>query len=195
MRLPVHRHKFRRFHIVRFPIQVENLIFGPQKILGMPMAIETPRHAMRFRKIHGRHMIDRTVTTEATNAAVHVRRVIVINVIDSAIDPYPFHRVACFPARPNRLQFRIIFLYLCVAIHAGLGVRHVGLGRHFHKAVTIATIHSQLRDVYIVRKRHRLDRLIADLRVLRRRIIPGRRRQSTGGNDATDQQFDRYPVA
>src|SRR5215475_6161489 len=33
MGLPVLRHEFGRFHIIRFPIEIENLIFGPQKIL------------------------------------------------------------------------------------------------------------------------------------------------------------------
>ena len=191
---PYLRHKFRWFHIVRFPIEVENLIVGPQKIFGVPMAFQAPRHAMRLGQIHRRHMIDRTVATETTDAAVHVSRVIVINVVDGAIDPYPLHRVTRFPARPHRLQFRIIFLHLCMAIHAGLGVRHIGLGRHFHKAVTVAAIHSQLRNVDVVRKRHRLDRFIANLCVLWRRVIPGRRAQSADRNDAADHQFQRYPV-
>src|SRR6266480_8108043 len=47
MRLSVLRHKFRWFHIVRFPIEIENLIVGSQEIFGMPMAFEAPRHAMR----------------------------------------------------------------------------------------------------------------------------------------------------
>src|SRR5437762_12965763 len=97
MRLSVLRNEFRRFHVVRFPIEIENLIVGSQKILGMPMAIEAPRHAMRFGQIHRRHMIDGALATETTNAAVHVRRMIVINVIDGAIDPYPLHGVTRFP--------------------------------------------------------------------------------------------------
>ncbi len=150
------------------------------------MAIEAPRHAMRFGQIHRRHMIDGAVATETTNAAIHVRRVIVINVIDGTIDPHPLHRVTGFPTRPHRLQFRIVFLHLCMAIHAGLSVRHIGLCRHFHKAVTIATIHSQLRNVDVVRERHWLDRFVANLRVLWRRVIPGRCGQSTDRNDAAD---------
>src|SRR5439155_14749 len=71
MRLPVLRHKFRRFHIVRFPIEIENLIVGPKKILGVPMAIEAPGHAMRLGQIDRRHMVDGAVATETTNAADH----------------------------------------------------------------------------------------------------------------------------
>jgi len=81
-----------------------------------------------------------------------------------------------------------------MAIHAGLSVRHIGLCRHFHKAVTIAAIHSQLRNVDVVRKRHRLDRFVANLCVLWRSVIPGRCGQSTDRNGAADYQFQRYPV-
>ena len=48
LRLSVFRNKFRRFHIVRFPIEIENLIFRPQKIFRVPMAFEAPRHAVRL---------------------------------------------------------------------------------------------------------------------------------------------------
>ena len=194
VRLSVLGYKLRRFHIVRFPIEIENLIVGTQKILGVPMAFQAPCHAVRLGQIHRRHMINGAVATETTNAAIHVRRVIVINVIDGAIDPHPLHRVTRFPARPHRLQFRIIFLHLCMAIHAGLGVRHIRLGRHFHKAVAIPAIHSQLRDVDVMRKGHRLDRFVTNLCVLWRRIIPSRCGQSTDRNDAADHQFERYPV-
>ena len=82
-----------------------------------------------------------------------------------------------------------------MAIHAGLSVRHIGLGRHFNKAVAIAAIHSQLSHVDVVRKRHWLDRFVADLCVLRRCVIPGCRRQSADCNDAADYQFERYPIS
>ena len=194
MRLSVLRHKLRRFHIVWFPIKIENLILRPQKIRRISVALEAPRHAMGLRQVYRRHMIDRAVTTETANAAVHVRRVIVVNVIDSAIDPHPLDRVLRFPALPHRFQLRIIFLYLRVAIHAGLSVRHIGMRRHFDKAVTIAAIHSQLGHMDVVWKRDWLDWFVTNFRVLRRPIIPGRRRQTTDHNDGTEEQFKRYPV-
>ena len=46
----------------------------------------------------------------------------------------------------------------------------------------------------VVRKRHWLDRFVTNLRVLWRRVIPGRGGQSTDRNDAADHQFERYPV-
>ena len=84
-RLTVFRDKLLRLNVLRFPIEIENLIVRPQIILGVPMAIQAPRHAVGLCDVHGRHVIDRAVATKTTNAAVHMRRVVVINVIDRAI--------------------------------------------------------------------------------------------------------------
>ena len=62
------------------------------------MAIQTPRHAVGLGDVHHRHVIDGAVTTETTDAPVHVRRVVVINVIDRAIEPYPLDGLTTFPA-------------------------------------------------------------------------------------------------
>ena len=51
-------------------------------------------------------------------------------------------------------------------------VRHIGLRGDFHEAVTIATIHTELCHVNIVRKRHRLGWLVSDFGVFRRGVIP-----------------------
>ena len=155
------------------------------------MAFQAPRHAVRFGQIHRRHVIDWTVAAETTDAAVNVRGMIIIDVIDRAIDPHPLDRVAAVPALPHRLQLWIVLLHLRVAIHASLGVGDIRVRRHFHKAVTIPAIHSQLCHVNVVRKRHRLDRLVADLRVFWRRVVPRGCAQSTGNHNAAHQQLDR----
>src|SRR2546423_15678713 len=79
--------ELRRLHILRVPIKIENFLLRAQKIFGMTMTFQAPGHAMRLGDIHRRHLIDRTMATEATDAAIHVRRVIVINVIDRAMEP------------------------------------------------------------------------------------------------------------
>jgi len=192
--LTIFRHKLRRFYVFRFPIEVKDLVLGSQIIFGVAMAFQTPSHAVWLSHIHYRHVIDRTVTTETTDAAVHVRGVIVINVIDRAVDPHPVDRVAAVPALSHRLQFWVVLLNLSVAVHAGLGVGHVRLRRHLHEAVTIPAIHPQLRDVNVMRERNRLDRLITDLGIFRRGVIPRGARQSTHHHDAADQDFDRHPI-
>ena len=140
--LTIFRDKLRQLNIVRFPIEIENLIFRPQIIFGVAVAIQTPRHAVWLGDVNRRHVIHWTVAAEAADAAVHVRRVIVINVIDRAMDPYPLDRVARSPACPNWLKLWVILLHLRMAVHTGLGVRDVRLRCHFYKAVTIPTIHS-----------------------------------------------------
>ena len=193
-RLSVFRHKLRRFHVVRFPIEIEYLVFRPQKIFRMPMAFQTPRHALRLRMIDDRHMVDLTVTAKTTDASVDVRAVIVKNVIGRAMDLHPLDRVACFPARPHWLELRIIFLHLGVAVHAGLRVGQIRMRCHLDKAVAITAIHSQLRHVNIMRKRHRLDRFISHPRVFWRHVIPRARSQPAHNQHTADRDFERQPV-
>jgi hypothetical protein len=72
-RLTVLRNKLRRLNILRFPIEIENLIIRPQIILGVPMAIQAPRHAVGLGDVNHRHVIDGSVATETAEAPVHVR--------------------------------------------------------------------------------------------------------------------------
>src|SRR6266550_9530135 len=146
----------------------------------MPVTFETPGHAVRLSHIHYGHVIHGAVATEATDAPVHKGCVIVIDVIDRAMEPDPLNRLARLPTVPDRLKLRIIFLHLLMTRHAGLGVRHVGLRRDIDKAVAIPAIDSQLGNVNVVWKRYRLDRLVTDLGVLRGDVIPG------GGGETAD---------
>src|SRR5262245_917479 len=177
--LPVFRDKLRRLHVLGFPIEIENLIFGAQEIFRVPMAFQAPSHAVRLGLIDHRHVIDRPVATETTDASIHVRRMIVINVIDRAMNPHPIDRLTCLPTGTYWLQLWVVLLHLGMAVHAQLRVGHVRVRSYFHEAVTIPAIHPQLGDVNIVRKRHWLDRLIPNLGVFWRDVIPGARGQST----------------
>src|SRR5260370_1128529 len=62
----------RRFHVLWFPIKVEDFLLGAQKILRVSMAFETPGHAVRFFYGYPRHLIHLTMTTEAADAAIDV---------------------------------------------------------------------------------------------------------------------------
>ena len=101
-RFSVFGDELRRSHIVWFPIKIENFLLRTQKIFRMAMTLETPRHAMRFGDIHRRHMIHRTMATKAADAPIHVRAVIVKNVIYRAMKPYPLDRLAGLPTLSNR---------------------------------------------------------------------------------------------
>src|SRR5947207_6170364 len=73
VRLTVLRDKLRWLNVLRFPIEIENLIIRPQIILGVPMAIQAPRHAVGLGDVHHRHVIDWAVASEAADAPVYVR--------------------------------------------------------------------------------------------------------------------------
>src|SRR6516165_898794 len=62
--LTVFRDKLRRLNVVGFPIEIKNLIVRPQIILGVPMAIQTPRHAVGLGDVNRRHVVHRTVAAE-----------------------------------------------------------------------------------------------------------------------------------
>ena len=118
--LTVFLHKLRRFNVVRFPVEIKNLILGSQEILGMTMAFQTPRHAVGLSVIDRRHVINITVATGAADPAIDVGRVIVKNVIGRAMDLHPLDWFTGFPAGPNWFELWIIFLDLLMAIHANL---------------------------------------------------------------------------
>ena len=158
------------------------------------MTFEAPRHAVRLRVINHRHVIDLSVAARATDPAIDVGRVVVINVIRGAMELDPFDRLPGFPARPDRLQLRIVLLDLGMTGHAGLGVRQIRMRRHIHEAVAITAIHPQLRNVNVVRKRDRLDRLISDPRIFRGNIVPRPRGQPANDDDAANENLKRQPI-
>src|SRR6266702_4672641 len=137
MRLPLFRHEFRGFHVVRFPIEVEYLVLRPQKIFRVPMAFKTPGHALRLRMINNRHVVDLTMTAKTTDAAVDVGAVIVKNIIRGAMDLHPLDRVARFPARAHGLEFRVVFLHLGVAVHARLRGGQIRVCRYVDETVAV----------------------------------------------------------
>ena len=158
------------------------------------MAIEAPRHTHRLCVIHHRHVIHLTVANGTADPAIHMRGVIVENVIGQAMNPDPLHRLPSFPARAHRLELRIVLLHLLMTRHACLRVRHIRVRRGFNKAVAITTIHPELGHVDIVRERHRLDRLVANFGVFRRDVIPGPGRQSADNHECGDGDFERQPI-
>jgi hypothetical protein len=193
-RLPVFRDELCGLFPVGFPIEVRDLRFRAQEIFRMPMTFEAPRHAVGFVLVHYRHPIHLPVTAGATDPTIHMRGVIVKNVIRRAMNLHPLDGLPAFPARPDRFEFRIIFLHLRMTIHAGLGVRQIRMRRDIDKTVAIPAIHPELGHVNIVRKWHRLDRLITDARVLRGHIVPSRAGQAADDYRAADRDFERQPV-
>src|SRR5216684_5194099 len=67
--------------------------------------------------------------------------------------------------------------------------------RYFDKAVAVTAIHPELRNVNVVRERHRLDRLITDARVFRRHVVPRCRCQPADNDHTRDGHLQWQPIA
>src|SRR5205807_3123403 len=106
--LAIFRHEISWLFPIRFPIEIRDLRFGPEEILRIAMAFEAPLHAVRLGVINHWHVIHLPVTARAADAAVHVRGVIVINVIGRAMQLDPLDWLAAFPARPHWLELRVV---------------------------------------------------------------------------------------
>ena len=192
--LTVLRHELRRLNILRFPIEIENLIIRPQIILGVPMAVQAPCHAVGLGDVNHRHVTDWSVATETADAPIYVSRMVVVNVIDRAIQPQPVDGLTALPAVLDRLQLWIVLGHLRMAVHARRSVGHVRMRGHFHETVTIPAIHPQLGHVNIVRKRHRLDRLVSDFCIFRCCVIPRGGGQAASNHNGADEELDRNPI-
>ena len=116
--LPVLGDKSGGIFVLRFPIKIKDLSLGPQEILRVPMAFKAPSHTVRFGMIDDWHLVDLAMAAEATNAAVYVRGMVVINVIRGPMELYPLDWLSTLPTRPDWFEFRILLLDLCVASHA-----------------------------------------------------------------------------
>src|ERR1700719_664917 len=146
LRLPVFRNEIGRIHLLRLPIEIGNLILRAKEILRMAVTLKAPRHAHRLRIINHGHVVDLAVAAGATDSAIHMRGVIVENVIGQPVDPYPVDWSPVFPTLADRLEFRVVLLHLGMAVHAKLRVRNVRMRRDFNEAVAITAIHSELAD-------------------------------------------------
>jgi hypothetical protein len=135
------------------------------------------------------HLIHLAVAARATDAAIHMRGVIVINVIGRAMELHPLDWLPGFPARPHRFKLRIVLFHLLVTRHAGLRVRQIRVRRDIDEIVAVTAIHPELLDMHIVREWHRLNRLVSDAGILRRDVIPGPGGQPANDHHATDRDF------
>ncbi len=195
LRLPVFRNEIGRIHVLRLPIEIGNLILRAKEILRMAVTLKAPRHAHRFRIINHGHVVDLAVAAGATDSAIHMRGVIIEDVIGQPVDPYPVDWSPVFPTLADRLEFRVVLLHLGVAVHAKLRVRNVRMRRDFNEAVAVTAIHSELADVDIVRERNWLDRLVADLGVFGGYVIPRGSGETADNQKAGYRHLKRQPVA
>ena len=125
------------------------------------MAVETETHAQGFDLAHFVHLVNAPVTFHATDAAPDMDGVVEINVVRHLVNLHPRNRRVVRRAVADDLQARIVFQHLIVAVHAGGRAGQIGEPGFFHAVVAIAAVKAELSGVNLVRKRHRLHRLVA----------------------------------
>ena len=84
------------------------------------MAIEAPTHRELVCLPGKRHAIDAAVARFATDALLHVNRVVEVDEIGQVVYPDPLNGLIGSIALANRLQYRRDGPHLRVAVHAGL---------------------------------------------------------------------------
>jgi hypothetical protein len=134
------------------------------------------------------------VACDAADTGRDVHAVREIGVIGKLVDADPAHRPSAGEAVPNRSELRAVLFRGLVAVHAGLGRRDVRDVGNFNRRVTVPAIQTEFADVQLVAVRNRLYRLIADVRVPRRKVVPDTRYHQHRTEDARNGRHDRKVV-
>ena len=136
------------------------------------MAIQAKSHAKRLIMIDFLHLIDLAVAFDATNAAIHVHRMIEIDEIRSAMNLYPGNWLATGRAFANEGEARVVFEHLIMAIHTGAAGGNVRIPRLFNGVVAVAAIDAKLPVMCGMRESDGLNGLITDAGVFGSKIVP-----------------------
>jgi len=183
------------FAVRGLPIQIGHLAHGPYEFRRITVALETPRHRMRFCMVNLVHLIHFTVATHAADPAVHVHRMVEIHMLRRLVDLNPLHRLARLPGVAHGLELGILALNLRMAVHADLRCRDVRIRRGFDKGMAVATVHAELAGVNLVGEGNRLRGLIAHAHVRGIEVIPNPCADPSTQQQQAEDDFEREPVA
>ncbi len=159
--------------------------------LHVAVALEAPPHAEGLFHPHLFHLVDATVTGHAADAGGHVDAVVEVHVIRQLVNSDPLHRSARLPAHPDRLEELRVGLHHLGAVHAGLGRGDHRQRRALDVHVAVPAVQTQLAHVQPVGVGDGLLRRVADLREVRREVVPDQERhrdESQAGGCAHDQR-------
>ena len=120
------------------------------------MTLQTPFHLQRCRLRHDGHLIDAAVTGRATDAFVHMNRVIEVSEVGQVVNADPFQRLAALETCAHRFEIRTICPDLFVAVHADGGRRHSGRRCCLNRRVAITAINAVITDVMLVAELYEL---------------------------------------
>jgi len=176
------------------PIQFRDLVGRADGRRRVAMAIQAKTHAQRLGVPHFLHLIHPPMAGHATDAAGDMDRVVKIDVIGHLVNLHPGNGRIVRGAVADDLQARIVLQHLIVAVHAGGRARQVGKPGFFDPVMAIAAIQAELAGMDPMRKRHRLDRLVADAVVFGREINRHARRHAAAGQPAQNGEHQRQTV-
>ena len=120
--------EFRAVHFLQFcsvngigaplPAEVGDFVQRTDVRRRVAMAIQTKTHAQRLCVAHFIHLVNASMTFDATDAARDVDGVIEINVIGRDVNLHPRNRRVVRRTFADERESRIIFQNLAVTIHA-----------------------------------------------------------------------------
>ena len=187
------------FRVFNFQIQLRYQIWiANRKLTGfrvLTVAIKAPLHRHRLNLSDHFHLVDSTVTGNATDTFVDVGTVVEVNEVRQIVDSLPwngFARLQTFANRTEQCAFRVDDAkrttvgrgsISTVAIAACCGRRDSRMAGFLDRVVAVTTVHLQLASVQFVTERNWLLRLMAY--VNDRRMD---RREQTGRQVTTDCQ-------
>jgi hypothetical protein len=110
----------------RCPVQIVDVLGMADLLLGSAMAFKTESHAEGFGMVDLIHLVDFSVTVDTADTAVHMHRVIEIDVIRGFVDLHPFDGFTLAVGLPHQLELWILRKNLVVTVHAGRGGGNIG---------------------------------------------------------------------
>ncbi len=149
---------FRFCAIPRMPFHVKDFLFRSHKIFRPPMTLQTPFHLQRRSLRHDRHLIDPAVAGRASDALVHMNRMIEVSEVRQVVNANPFQRLAGFETGAHRLEIRTVSPNLFVAVHADRSRRHPRRRGRLDRGVAVTAVDAVIADVMLVTE---LDWLLA----------------------------------
>ena len=132
------------------------------------MAVQTPSHRLILGLVHNVHLIHSTVARNAGYTAVHVRRMIEIDIVGQPVNPDPVDRLPSPPTLPHRLQLRRFRMdrrqlwspsrrLWTVAVDTRLRGRNLRMSRFVDRSVAVLAIHLQFPSMQRMAERNRLE--------------------------------------
>lgn len=169
-----------------FPAHIGYFLYRAEMLLRCAVAVEAPPHAQWLCLVNNFHAVDASVAAYAPNTDINVCGMVEMGVIGYLVDFDPLYRLASFPGFAKGCQLLAVGLNLRVAVHARFSWRNVRLGRYRHRSVTILAVNSQLAGMKSVAVGDGLVGHVADIRELRREVIPNAQDQSCGNYNEPD---------